>query len=108
MNMLYWNSQSLPELKGLNFRERMAVIRRASDLLPVPKKLLLNVLKLLVLIPPFLAIARAATIPEALLWAVLLVLVYPLLTRPVTFLLVGPLLRQARHQLQFTAATTAE
>ncbi|WP_231916696.1 DUF6170 family protein [Rheinheimera sp. SA_1] len=108
MNMLYWNSQSLPELKGLNFRERMAVIRRASDLLPVPKKLLLNVLKLLVLIPPFLAIARAATIPEALLWAVLLVLVYPLLTRPLTFLLVGPQLRQARHQLQFTASNSNE
>ncbi|OBP15802.1 hypothetical protein A5320_07810 [Rheinheimera sp. SA_1] len=106
--MLYWNSQSLPELKGLNFRERMAVIRRASDLLPVPKKLLLNVLKLLVLIPPFLAIARAATIPEALLWAVLLVLVYPLLTRPLTFLLVGPQLRQARHQLQFTASNSNE
>lgn len=106
--MLYWNSQSLPELNGLNFRQRMAVIRRASDSLPVPKKLLLNVLKLLVLIPPFMAIARAASIPEALLWALLLVLVYPLLTRPLTFLLVGPLLRQARHQLQITTAPTIE
>lgn len=106
--MLYWNSQSLPELKGLNFRERMAVIQRASDLLPVPKKLLLNVLKLLVLVPPFMAIARAASVPEALLWALLLVLVYPLLTRPLTFLMVGPLLRQARHQVQTTAAPTVE
>ena len=106
--MLYWNSQSLPELNGLNFRQRMAVIRRASDLLPVPQKLLLNVLKLLVLIPPFMAIARAATIPEALLWALLLILVYPLLTRPLTFLLVAPLLRQARQQLQHAIATTDE
>lgn len=106
--MLYWNSQSLPALKGLNFRERMAVIRRASDLLPVPQKLLLNVLKLLVLIPPFMAIARAASIPEALLWALLLVLVYPLLTRPLTFMLVGPLLRQARQQLQNSASTADE
>ena len=99
--MLYWNSQSLPELSGLNFRQRMAVIRRASDLLPVPQKLLLNVLKLLVLIPPFMAIARAASIPEALLWALLLMLAYPLLTRPLTFWLVAPLLRQARQQLSF-------
>jgi hypothetical protein len=75
--MLYWNSQSLPELSGLNFRQRMAVIRRASDLLPVPKKLLLNLLKLLVLIPPFMAIARSSSISEALLLALLLVLIYP-------------------------------
>lgn len=106
--MLYWNSQSLPELSGLNFRQRMAVIRRASDLLPVPKKLLLNVLKLLVLIPPFMAIARATTIPEALLWGLLLVLVYPVLTRPLTFLLVSPLLPQARQQLQRTESGAAE
>lgn len=104
--MLYWNSQSLPGLEGLKFRERMAVIRRASDLLPVPKKLMLNVLKLLVLIPLFMAIARASTMTEALLWALLLILVYPLLTRPLTFWLVIPLIRQARHQLQFTAAST--
>jgi hypothetical protein len=107
-SMLYWNSQSLPELSGLNFRQRMAVIRRASDLLPVPKKLLLNVLKLLVLIPPFMAIARATTIPEALLWGLLLVLVYPVLTRPLTFLLVSPLLPQARQQLQRTESGAAE
>jgi hypothetical protein len=101
-NMLYWNSQSLPELAGLNFRQRMAVIRRASDLLPVPQKLLLNILKLVVLVPPFMAIARSASIPEALLWALLLVVIYPVLTRPLTFMLVGPLLRQARHQLKST------
>jgi hypothetical protein len=97
--MLYWSSQSLPELSGLNFRQRMAVIRRASDLLPVPKKLLLNLLKLLVLIPPFMAIARSSSISEALLLALLLVLIYPLLTRPLTFILVGPLLSKARQQL---------
>jgi hypothetical protein len=98
--MLYWNSQSLPELKGLNFRERMAVIRRASDLLPVPKKLILNVFKLLVLIPPFMAIARASTIVEALLWALLLIISYPLLTRPLTFIMVNPFLKIARQQQQ--------
>lgn len=97
--MLYWNSQSLPQLQGLNFRERMTVIRRASDLLPVPKKLLLNLLKLAILIPPFMAIARSASIAEATLWTVALIVVYPLLTRPLTFALVEPLLPQARHQL---------
>lgn len=103
--MLYWNSQSLPQLQGLNFRDRMVVIRRASDLLPVPKKLLLNVLKLAILIPPFMAIARSASLAEAALWTVALIVVYPLLTRPLTFALVEPILPQARSQLSKSSQT---
>ena len=98
--MLYWNSQSLPQLQGLNFRDRMAVIRRASDLLPVPKKLMLNLCKLIILVPPFMAIARSASVTEAALWTLLLIGVYPLLTRPLTFALVQPWLKQARNQLE--------
>ncbi len=98
--MLYWNSQSLPQLQGLNFRDRMAVIRRASDLLPVPKKLMLNIFKLVILVPPFMAIARSASVAEAALWTLLLIGIYPLLTRPVTFALVQPWLQQARNQLE--------
>ena len=104
--MLYWNSQSLPELTGLNFRERMTVIRRASDLLPVPKKLILNVFKLMVLIPPFMVIARASTLVEALLWALLLIISYPLLTRPLTFIMVKPFLKTARQQQQAHASSS--
>lgn len=98
--MLYWNSQSLPQLQGLNFRERMAVIRRASDMLPIPQKLVLNIFKLVVLVPPFMAIARSGSITEGALWALLLVIVYPLLTRPITFFLIDSLLTQARQQLK--------
>ncbi len=96
--MLYWNSRSLPELAELNFRDRMTVLRQATDQLPVPKKLILNVLKLIVLIPPFMAIARSSSILEACGWLVLLLAFYPLVTRPVTFALTKPLLRQARYQ----------
>lgn len=97
---MFWNSRTLPELQQLNFRDRMAVLRRASDLLPTPKKLLLNIWKLCVLVPPFMLIARAESVWQGLGFAFALVLIYPLLTRPLTFALVRPLLAQARRQLQ--------
>lgn len=97
---MFWNSRALPELQQLNFRDRMAVLRRAADQLPTPKKLLLNVWKLCVLIPPFMLIARADSLLHAAGLALGLVLIYPVLTRPVTFALVRPLLAQARRQLQ--------
>jgi hypothetical protein len=97
---MFWNSRALPELQQLNFRDRMAVLRRAADQLPTPQKLILNVWKLCVLIPPFLLIARAETVLHAAGLALGLVLIYPLLTRPVTFALVRPLLTQARRQLE--------
>lgn len=97
---MFWNSRALPELQQLNFRDRMAVLRRAADQLATPQKLILNVWKLCVLIPPFMLIARADNIWQGLGFSLALVLIYPLLTRPVTFALVRPLLAQARRQLQ--------
>lgn len=97
---MFWNSCALPELQQLNFRDRMAVLRRAADQLPTPKKLLLNVWKLCVLIPPFLLIARAESLLQAAGLCLALILLYPVLTRPLTFALVRPLLTQARQQLQ--------
>ena len=74
--MLYWNSRSLPELNQLNFRDRMSILRKATDQLPTPKKLILNLLKLLVLIPVFLAIARSGTFLEGVTWGLVLLVVY--------------------------------
>lgn len=96
--MLYFNSQSIPELSGLNFAQRMAVIRKASDNLPVPTKITLNIIKLLVLFPLFMLIARADG------WAIagytlLLVVAYPLITRPVTFALCRKDMARLRAQL---------
>lgn len=96
--MIYLNSQSIPELAGLNFSQRMQVIRQAADKLPVPTKITLNIIKLLVLVPLFLLIARADGWAIAG-YAVLLVLVYPLITRPLTFALCRKQLHQVRQQL---------
>jgi hypothetical protein len=96
--MLYLNSQKIPELAGLSFPQRMAVIRSAADKLPVPTKITLNIVKLLVLVPLFLLIARAEG------WAiagyiVLLVLAYPAITRPLTFALCRKNFAAVRRQL---------
>lgn len=96
--MLYLNSQKIPELNGLTFAERMQVVRKACDNLPVPTKITLNIIKLLILVPLFLLIARADG------WAIggyilLLLVLYPLLTRPLTFALCRKNLAAVRHQL---------
>ncbi|MFN3900101.1 MAG: DUF6170 family protein, partial [Alishewanella aestuarii] len=84
--MIYFNSQSIPELKGLNFSQRMQIIRTAADRLPAPTKITLNIIKLIILSVLFIMIARADG------WAIagyilLLVVLYPLITRPITFYL---------------------
>ncbi|MBZ9610276.1 DUF6170 family protein [Rheinheimera maricola] len=96
--MLYLNSRNIPELVGLSFAQRMAVIRKAADNLPVPTKITLNIIKLLVLIPLFLLIARADG------WAiagyiVLLIVAYPAITRPLTFALCQKDFARLRKQL---------
>lgn len=96
--MLYLNSQNIPELAGLNFSQRMSVIRKAADNLPVPTKITLNIVKLLILVPLFLLIARADG------WAIagyvlLLIVAYPAITRPLTFALCRKDFARLRAQL---------
>ena len=96
---MYWNSQQIPELAGLNFRERMQVIRRASDQLSTPNKLLLSIVKLLLLVPPFMQMAQADSVLAFIGWVLLLLVIYPLATRPLTFALIREHLSQTRRQL---------
>ena len=96
--MLYLNSQNIPELAGLNFSQRMSVIRKAADNLPVPTKITLNIVKLLILVPLFLLIARADG------WAIagyilLLIVAYPAITRPLTFAVCRKDFARLRKQL---------
>lgn len=52
------NSNQIPALDNKNLKERQALINQAEKKLTVPEKLILNLLKLLMLIPPFLFLAR--------------------------------------------------
>ena len=96
--MLYLNSQKIPELAGLTFAQRMEVIRKAADGLPIPTKITLNIVKLLILIPLFLLIARASGW-EIVGYIVLLLVAYPAITRPLTFAVCRKDFARIRQQL---------
>lgn len=96
---MYFNSRSIPELAGLKFSERMQVIRSATDQVPTPQKLLLNLLKLAILIPLFLVIAQWHSWQSTVTILVLL-FAYPVLTRPLAFALCRPHLQAARTKLK--------
>lgn len=96
--MLYLNSQKIPELAGLTFAQRMEVIRKAADGLPVPTKVTLNIIKLLILIPLFLLIARANGW-QIIAYIVLLLIAYPAITRPLTFAVCRKDFTRVRQQL---------
>lgn len=96
--MLYFNSQHIPELKGLNFSQRMHVVRTAADRLAPPVKIILNVVKLILLFLLFILIARAEGW-HLIGYTLLLVVLYPLITRPLTFALCRAQFAQIRRQL---------
>jgi len=54
----YFSSKDIPELAELTIRERTEKIQKAKQKLTVPEKLILNVLKLALLTPPFIYLAR--------------------------------------------------
>jgi len=100
---MHFSSHTLPELHGLNFAQRMQVIRKAADQIPTPKKLVLNLVKLVLLVPMFLLLSQFNQ-PIDLLPVLLLLLAYPLLTRPLTFFFCQPFLENSRRQLNLAAS----
>jgi hypothetical protein len=96
--MLYFSSRAIPELAGLDLQQRMQVIRHAADQLPAPTKVILNIIKLLILTPLFLLIARSSGW-EIVGYIVLLLISYPIITRPITFALCRPRMPAIRQKL---------
>lgn len=96
--MIFFNSKNIPELAGLNFAQRMEVVRQAANLLPVPTKITLNIIKLLILTPLFLLMARSSGW-YIVGYAVLLIVLYPAITRPLTFALCRKHFAKIRQQL---------
>ncbi|MEW9799706.1 DUF6170 family protein [Alteromonas sp. CYL-A6] len=81
----YFFSRNIPALKGLSIQERMTRLDAAAGQMSTPEKTLLNVLKLLVIVPVFALILRTATDWTSLLWALLVFLLYPLLVKPLQY-----------------------
>ncbi|MFT5543583.1 MAG: hypothetical protein ACI97K_003459 [Glaciecola sp.] len=73
----------------------MALLEEASRKMTVPEKTLLNVLKLLVIVPVFALILQVADNWLTLLWAALILLLYPLLIKPIQYSLSAKYLKSA-------------
>ena len=61
---LYFTTRSIPGLAGLPLAERMRRLERAAKKLTVPEKTVLNILKLLVIVPAFALLLRVAASEE--------------------------------------------
>ena len=55
---MYFSSNKIPALHSFSIHQRQAILTLAQAKLSAPEKLLLNVIKLLLLIPPFFFIAN--------------------------------------------------
>lgn len=81
----YFTTRQIPGLSQLPLRERMPLLHAAARKLTVPEKTILNVLKLLVIVPVFVLVLQTATDWKALLWAAVVILLYPLFVKPVQY-----------------------
>nr|WP_289847279.1 DUF6170 family protein [Alteromonas sp. C1M14] len=82
---MYFSTRQIPGLESYSLAERMQIITSAAKKLTVPEKTLLNVLKLLVIVPVFVLIIRTSADWRSLLWAFLVFLLYPLIVKPIQY-----------------------
>lgn len=80
---LYFSTKNIPQLQHLPLTQRLAAMQLAQGKLTGPEKLLLNVLKMLLVIPVFILIIQTTTNWTAIVWALLVTLLYPVLVKPV-------------------------
>jgi hypothetical protein len=95
---LYFSSKQIPQLQSLPLTERLTLLRDAQNKLTGPEKLLLNVLKLIILIPIFVLILQVSQNWWAIVWAVLLFLLFPLTVKPIQFGLCAKYLSHPKPQ----------
>ncbi|WP_074500600.1 DUF6170 family protein [Thalassotalea sp. PP2-459] len=55
---IYFSSKDIPELESYSIKERQLKLEEAQKKFTAPEKLILNILKLLMLIPPFFYFAQ--------------------------------------------------
>jgi hypothetical protein len=92
---LYFSTKHIPQLQHLSLTQRLAALQLAQSKLIGPEKLFLNVLKMLVVIPVFILIIQMATNWMAIVWALLVTLLYPVLVKPVQYGLCAKYIPQA-------------
>ncbi|MDF2177498.1 DUF6170 family protein [Aliiglaciecola sp. CAU 1673] len=81
----YFSTRQIPALRHLPLTQRLQQVQLAQAKLTGPEKLLLNVLKLVILIPIFVLILRSGQEWTSLLWAFLVATAFPLLLKPLQY-----------------------
>lgn len=79
----YFSSANIRELDRFSVREKRQIIELAVNQLQAPEKLLLNIIKLFILIPPFILLARIDSW-WSLLPIILFLSGYFIFVRPIT------------------------
>ena len=82
---IYSSTKQIPGLESLSVTERMAVLERAANRMSIPEKTVLNILKLLVIVPVFVFLLRVADNWWSLAWAGLILLLYPIFVKPIQY-----------------------
>lgn len=94
---LYFSTKHIPQLQHLPLTQRLQAMQVAQGKLIGPEKLFLNILKMLVVIPVFIFIIQMATNWMAIVWALLVTLLYPMLVKPVQYGLCVKYIPQSTH-----------
>jgi uncharacterized protein DUF6170 len=79
-----FSTNQIKELEGFTLQEKQQIVAEAMSKLTVPQKLVLNLIKLALLIPPFIYLARQEWGTLALTTAIS-VLGYLIVMKPVAF-----------------------
>jgi hypothetical protein len=95
---LYFSTKSIPQLRELGLTARLEAIQKAERRLTGPEKLLLNLLKLCIVVPIFVLIIQVAQNWLAIIWALLVTLLYPLLVKPIHYGLVAKYIPKAKNK----------
>jgi hypothetical protein len=82
---IYTSTKKIPGLENKGLTERLAFLEEAGKQMTIPEKTILNVLKLIVLIPVFALVLRTGEDFMSLGWAVIILLLYPLLVKPIQY-----------------------
>ena len=103
----YFSTAQIKQLQPYSLAERRLIIEMANNKLQAPEKLAINLLKLCVLIPPFIALARIDS-----WWLLLpvfaLLLGYFFIMRPVTFWFINKHLDSAIKQFERQAHASSQ
>lgn len=94
---MLFSSNQIEELEAYSFKERREILALAMQKLTVPQKLVLNLLKLTLLIPPFIYLARQEWSTLAIAVAISS-LAYLFIMKPVSLTFCSKHMKQALQQ----------